>query len=128
MSAARPRHPVLIIEDNEEIRDLLEILLDNDGYRVATAGNGQLALDALHDGLQPCLILLDYHMPVMDGRAFREAQLSAHLVDHVPVLLCSADSSIRTEGLRVDAIMEKPFNYDDLLRVVREHCQMLPRF
>jgi hypothetical protein len=58
----------------------------------------------------------------MDGRAFREAQLSAHLVEHVPVLLCSADTSIRTEGLHVDAVMEKPFDYDDLLRVVRKHC------
>ena len=113
MSPTRPRHPVLIIEDNEEIRDVLEILLQGDGYRVATADNGQLALDALHDGLQPCLSLLDYHMPVMDGRA---AQLSAHLVKLVPVLLCSADTSIRTEGLRVDAIMEKPVDYDDLLR------------
>lgn len=122
MSPTRPRHPVLIIEDNDEIRDVLEILLANDGYRVATAANGKLALDVLHEGLQPCLILLDYHMPVMDGRAFREAQLCAHLVEHVPVLLCSADTTIRTDGLRVDAVMEKPFDYDDLLRVVRNSC------
>lgn len=113
-----PSHLVLIIEDNEEIREVLAILLEGDGYCVATAGNGQEALDVLREGLTPCLILLDYNMPVMDGRAFRELQLAAHLEEQVPALLLSADTTVRTEGMKIKAVIRKPFDYGDLLRLV----------
>lgn len=58
---------VLVVEDNPTNRKVVEALLTKQGIQSVCAENGQEAVDALHDGLRPSLILMDVQMPVMDG-------------------------------------------------------------
>ncbi|MEO5970924.1 MAG: response regulator, partial [Bdellovibrionia bacterium] len=58
---------ILIIEDEETIRDSLQFFLEFEGYQVYSASNGREGLDILSKLDLPCLILLDLMMPVMDG-------------------------------------------------------------
>jgi len=118
-------HRVLVIEDDELIRDSLVDFLEENGYDAIGAVNGQDALDRLVGaGARPCVIVLDLMMPVMDGLAFREAQVGdPNLVD-IPVVVISAykDVGERARSLNVAAHLEKPLKLAELLRVVREYC------
>ena len=67
---------VMIVEDDPDTREMLERFLQLEGFDVRTAANGQLALDALQADSEPCVILLDLMMPVMNGWQFRQAQAS----------------------------------------------------
>jgi CheY-like chemotaxis protein len=67
-----PVRTILLVDDDEEAIDLLENLLVRHGYAVATAHDGQQALDYLRDNPHPCLILLDLMMPRMSGWEFLE--------------------------------------------------------
>ncbi len=111
---------VLVIEDDESIRRLLELALRDEGYATATAANASLALDLLPH-LHPDLILLDLRMPVMGGAAFLDAY-RAMPVRHAPVVLLTAARESETLPLLplVDAVLPKPFDIDELLRLVAE--------
>src|ERR1041385_7372067 len=65
---------ILVVEDDYSIRDVLCAILEENGYAVATACNGDEALRTLREGRAPDLIVLDLRMPVMDGWQFRAAQ------------------------------------------------------
>ena len=62
---------ILLVEDDRGIRTSLQEILEDEGYAVATAENGRVALEALRAGASPDLIVLDLRMPVMDGWQFR---------------------------------------------------------
>ena len=64
------REGILLVEDDRAIRDALEAILADEGYRVSTAADGQQALDQLHSGQGADLIVLDLRMPVMNGWRF----------------------------------------------------------
>jgi DNA-binding response OmpR family regulator len=118
-------HPVLIVEDDEDIRESLIEFLDDEGYEAKGAGNGRDALALLAGvGARPCLIILDLMMPVMDGRAFREEQLRRPDVSGIPVVVISAykDLDVHLEGLGVANCLAKPLDLGALLGVVRAHC------
>ena len=89
----RPRDPVLLIEDHDGTRDAIERLLHLKGYAVRTANDGQEALDYLQGGGRACVIVLDVALPRMDGRTFRERQLSDPALAHIPVVIFSGDPS-----------------------------------
>ena len=63
--------PILIVDDDKDVRIALAELLEGEGYTVAGAHNGQEALQLMRGGLHPAVILLDLMMPVMDGWDFR---------------------------------------------------------
>jgi len=104
------------------VSDVLALLLASDGYAVQCANNGRQALDQLVGGLRPCLILLDFHMPFMDGNAFRTKQLADGIQTDVPVILYSADAAILAMDLKVEAVIRKPFDFDELLQLVERTC------
>ena len=64
--AAKPESVVLVVEDEAESRDTLRELLELEGYKVETASDGKAALEVL-ETIDPCVVLLDLFMPVMDG-------------------------------------------------------------
>jgi CheY-like chemotaxis protein len=114
---------ILVVDDDEDIRESLIAYLEDNGYRPIGAVNGRHALDLLSDpDLRPSLIVLDLMMPVMDGRAFREAQLQSPLLSNIPVILISAyDSAVGlAKSLGIGACLLKPIDPDLFLRFIKE--------
>ena len=113
---------VLVVEDDPDISDALKQMLEFEGYAVACARHGLDALAKLRedDGTAD-LILLDLRMPVMDGFAFREAQLGDAALKEIPVVVVTADSHAaeRSATLHVDTILRKPVDPGHLLDVVK---------
>jgi two-component system, chemotaxis family, chemotaxis protein CheY len=110
---------ILVVEDDQEIRDFLALVLEAEGYAVRTAHNGAMALELIRQQT-PDLILLDMRMPVMDGWAFVQAYRSQP-GPHAPIIVQTAarDAEQTAREVQADAFLGKPFNLDDLLAVVR---------
>jgi CheY-like chemotaxis protein len=124
-----PDHYVLIVEDDEDIRESLMDFLQDHGYESVGAVNGREALEKLGPGHpRPCVIILDLMMPIMDGRAFRRQQLGDPELRAIPVVVISAYQNIdvSVEGLNVTRHMVKPFDLKQLLDVIQEHCPQQP--
>jgi len=110
---------VLVIDDEPQVRATVSEALELEGYDVTQATNGMEAL-ALLASREPEVIILDLWMPVMDGWAFRRAQLASH--PHIPVVVLSALdlSSDRLQELRANALIGKPFDLDVLYGAVHD--------
>ena len=117
-----PTRPILVVEDEPDIRDAVSDLLELEGYAVQTASNGQEALELLDGPLdgeaQPCLILLDVMMPVMDGHAFMARLREDDAHQRIPVVITSASPQV-PEGAR--AHLRKPYELHRLLDVISQH-------
>ena len=112
--------PILVVEDHADLREMLTVLLESEGYGVRTAVNGIEALARLEEA-RPSLILLDLMMPVMSGDEFRERQLADPRYRDVPVICMTAahDGRERAKRMRVDECFQKPLDFDQLISVVR---------
>ena len=117
------RCPVLIVEDDEDLRDMMAQMLTIEGFQAATAANGREALEYLHHTSKPNLILLDLMMPVMDGWEFRRQQKADPAIAPVPVIVLSALDPSRAAGVDAAAFLKKPLDFDRLLELVRAHCR-----
>ena len=112
------RH-ILVVDDEDDILEFVSLVLELGGYAVATARNGQEALDAL--ARRPAdLILLDLNMPVMDGRRFCEEKRRRPDLDPIPLALMSAAENLRERAAPCTPVVElpKPFTLDELLKGV----------
>src|SRR5580765_7552213 len=119
-----PTHcPVLIVEDDEDLRDMMAQMLTIEGFNAATAANGREALDYLHSTGKPNVILLDLMMPVMDGWEFRRQQKADPELAPVPVIVLSALDPPRAATVDADAFLKKPLDFDRLLDLVRDRCR-----
>jgi len=112
--------PVLVVEDDASILDVVRSALEAEGYDVRTATNGQEGLERLADG-KVSLVLLDMRMPVLDGWQFAK-ELKRRAID-VPVVVMTAAQNARrwAEEIEADAYLSKPFDLDDLLDTVARH-------
>jgi CheY-like chemotaxis protein len=122
MPTADPRCPVLIVEDDEDLREMMAQLLSLEGFQAATVANGREALEYLHDRARPDVILLDLMMPVMDGWEFRRHQQADPAIAPVPVIVLSALDQSRAANLEATAFLKKPLDFDRLLTLVRTYC------
>ena len=115
---------VLIIEDDDEIREILAEMLSERGYPVATARNGVEGLAVLRSSMPPCVVLLDLMMPVMDGWALRAEMLADPALAHIPVVVVSgaADLEQKTSQLHAACVITKPVKWPVLLDSVRAYC------
>ncbi len=118
---ARPC-PVLIVEDDADLREMMAQLLSLEGYKAVAVANGREALEYLHGSDAPKVILLDLLMPVMDGWEFRRMQQADPALASVPVIVLSALDQNRAGSLDATAFLKKPLDFDHLLALVREHC------
>src|ERR1700741_1107945 len=123
MTNTEGSRPVLIVEDDHDIREVMRLLLESEGHAVVTAANGEEALLALRSGLRPCLILLDLMMPKMDGFGFRREQLADPAKASIPVVLFSGmyDARMQCMFLGTVGYMQKPVDPDRLLILVAQH-------
>jgi CheY-like chemotaxis protein len=117
------RCPVLIVEDDADLREMMAQLLALEGYHTAAVSNGQEALEYLQQKNAPDVILLDLMMPVMDGWEFRRHQQANPALAGVPVIVLSALDQSRTSDVHADAILKKPLDFDRLLELVRLYCR-----
>src|SRR5579864_2749109 len=106
--------PVLIVEDDADLREMMAQLLALEGYQTAAVANGREALEYLQQENVPNLILLDLMMPVMDGWEFRRHQQANPALAAVPVIVLSALDQSRTAGVNAEAILKKPLDFDRL--------------
>jgi CheY-like chemotaxis protein len=117
-----PHCPVLIVEDDEDLREMMAHLLTLEGFEAATAANGREALDYLQTS-RPEVILLDLMMPVMDGWEFRRQQQADPNLAPVPVIVLSALDQARASNVDAAAFLKKPLDFDHLLDLVRAYCR-----
>jgi two-component system, OmpR family, alkaline phosphatase synthesis response regulator PhoP len=107
---------ILLVEDEDSIRDLLRLNLELEGYEVVSAANGRKALD-LVEGQHFDLLLLDVMLPDVDGFTLTEQVRLAY--PEVPILLLTAKDTAqdRVTGLKkgADDYLTKPFNLEELL-------------
>jgi CheY-like chemotaxis protein len=124
MSPSAVAHcPVLIVEDDAELRDMMAQLLTLEGFVATTVANGREALEYLRQGDCPDIILLDLMMPVMDGWEFRRKQQSDPALAAVPVVVLSALDHRRAAEVDAVAFLKKPLDFDRLLELVRQYCR-----
>ena len=108
---------VLVVDDDPDIRELLFTALEDEGFEVVPAGNGQEAL-AIIKTFRPDVIVLDLMMPVMDGWQFaQELRARDEGDEDIPLVLLSAARDLKTHAKALAAadIIEKPFDLAELL-------------
>lgn len=119
-------HDILIIEDEAGIRDTFKDLLEMEGFNVFTAENGREGLRMLQEIGDPCLILLDLMMPIMNGWEFLEMLKNNHksLMASVPITVISAASDVAAIQENYGCqVLRKPLGIDRLAALAHEHCQ-----
>lgn len=119
--------PVLVVEDDLDIREALQGYLELHGYSVRVAGDGREALAHLAASPRPSLILLDMGLPVMDGHRVLTARGSEPGLAQVPVVILSADTermsprdrAVYAASQGVAAFLSKPVDPRYLLETLR---------
>jgi two-component system chemotaxis response regulator CheY len=110
---------VLIVEDDDDIREVVSGALSNEGFQVYQASSGAHALELLREIPHPSLILADLMMPVMDGWELIKALSQDDRLATLPVVVVSAVDQDAPHGFRR---VKKPFDLDELVRIVAELC------
>ena len=112
--------PILLIDDDDDLRSALATGLARAGFATVQADDGAAGIAILHGGLRPSLIILDHDMPVLDGAGFREAQLAFPAYAHIPLLvLTGSDVQELVEATRPNAYLKKPIALNPLMSIVR---------
>jgi CheY-like chemotaxis protein len=120
MTNPNSAHTVLIVEDEEDLRELMRDALTMRGYSVVTAVEGTDALRKLDDLGPPCLILLDLLMPGMNGWDFFEKVRERPELASVPVIIHSSAATRAPTG--ATRVLQKPLAFERLVSVVAEYC------
>jgi CheY-like chemotaxis protein len=118
--AERPARPtVLVVDDDDDLRDMLVGVLRAAGYGAEGAGDGRVALEMLRaEPGRYSVILLDYRMPNLDGKQFRRLQQVDPAIAGIPVILTSGASDVDEAAIDPDASLRKPVSTPALLAVV----------
>lgn len=123
----RRAHVVLVVEDDDSIRDEVSAVLQCAGYRVLEATDGEQALRLLlsHDMPEPALIVLDMWLPRMTGQELLQVVRGYHRLERIPVIITSASQVFAHFAQVRDAgWLAKPFDADALLTEVSKRCEL----
>ncbi len=116
---------IFVVEDDRSIREILVQILKLEVYGVESFDNGKKAIDRLYQTPEPCLILLDMMMSVMNGEEFMEHfhKLPATILP-IPVFLVSATSNkSESKKMGCKGFVKKPVDLDALLIIVKRFCE-----
>jgi CheY-like chemotaxis protein len=116
--------PLMVIDDDDDLRTALDLIMTAQGYQVAAFGDARRALSALESGTSPFLILLDLMMAGMTGWEFRAAQLQNPAISGIPVVVLTAANAL-TDGVHTLTDVEvigKPFALDTLVQIVQRYA------
>jgi len=118
---------ILVVDDEPEVRQLMEHFLTERGYEVRIAENGRLGLAAL-DSFTPDVVLLDMHMPEMDG--LETLQRLASRAPSLPVIMVTVNDDVETTSrlLQLGAAdyVPKPFNLEYLEQAINIQLSATP--
>jgi CheY-like chemotaxis protein len=122
---------VLVVEDDEDTRELLARVLGEQGYDVVTAENGRVALERLK-GMTPGLVLLDLMMPEMDGFEFAEIFRARPEWATIPVIVVTAKTLTAEDRHRLEGWVEALYakggpNIEAVIEEVRARLGPRPR-
>ena len=118
--AAEDAHKrILVLDDEDGIREAMSSLLSQAGYQVCTSHDGQDALEHLRRNPVD-LVIFDLRMPVMDGWQFRTIQRAEPGLAEIPVIAMSADGSAKAAAIHADLYLRKPFDPDALLLAIEK--------
>jgi chemotaxis family two-component system sensor histidine kinase/response regulator PixL len=122
----RERNPrtILVVDDDEGIRDVLRDILAAEGYAVVCAENGQHALELLETIPLPSMIVLDLSMPVMTGRELLHLLRQDPRFATIPVTVISSVSDF--SGLGDEGVLRKPLDVPRLLEMIESSIARLP--
>lgn len=118
---------VLVVEDDPDIRDIVQDLLESEGYDVVPASHGKQALEFLlgvKKTAKPDLVILDMMMPLVDGRQVLEAMQADPELASIPVLVISAVAREKPAGAA--AFLRKPVSLEKLFETVRTFVNRPP--
>jgi CheY-like chemotaxis protein len=112
--------PILIVDDEDDTAHAVGELLMQRGFEVDRAHNGQAGLDYLRAHGRPAMILLDWSMPLMNGRQMMQAMQAEPEWRTIPVVLFTADPDARNRAIEIRAVgyLKKPCAAFDLLTMV----------
>ncbi len=111
---------VLLVDDDDAIRETLSMILQDHGYEVRTAEHGVDALEVIGSHGEPCFALVDLMMPVMDGVELIEKLKSDPRLATIPVVAFSGGSSVAPPA--GTKLLRKPLGSDVILREIQQHC------
>lgn len=111
---------ILMIDDDADIREVVSVILGEEGHEVELAQEGGEALQRLREGSRPSVILLDLMMPGVDGEAFMNALKSDPLTADIPVVIMSGHRSARRTAAELGAAgcLVKPVDLAQLLAAI----------
>ena len=116
---ASPRRPlILVVDDAPAVRELVQDILEPDGYEVVGAASGSRALSLMAERL-PDLVITDLLMPAMSGFALRSAMLRRSELAPIPVVILSGYWHRPKETLEAAEVLIKPISVDRLRECVR---------
>lgn len=116
------RGTALVVDDNKDIRNLIKQALELEGFEVQEAENGAIAKRKLEAGLNPCVVLLDLMMPVMDGREFLKLKNSRTDWEKIKVVVVSALSATHESLPGAEAVLKKPVDIEAMVEIIEECC------
>ena len=121
MTTDSPEGPILIVDDNDEVREALGALLVNAGHQVLAAADGREALALLQRcPVLPRLVVLDLMMPGLDGWDFRAEQIRDERLASIPIIVLSAHPlAMDAKNMGAAAVLLKPSDPDTLLETIR---------
>jgi CheY-like chemotaxis protein len=111
---------VLVVEDNDDIREAIGAILESEGYEIALAEDGERAIELLAALPRPCLLLVDLIMPKMDGWQLLQRLSRDDRLATIPVVVMSAAASPAT--VPAHRTLKKPVDLEILVQIVRDHC------
>ncbi len=111
---------ILVVDDDPTLCQTIQVVLEEEGFVVATAMDGVEALEQV-ERTRPAMVVLDMGLPLLDGEAVAK-RLRMRYGTTVPIVLMTADGHVKEKGNRVGAVVAlgKPFEIDDLVTAVNQ--------
>jgi CheY-like chemotaxis protein len=119
------RKRVLVVDDDEDIREIITLIVEEEGLEPSAAVDGEDALAQLGSGRKPALVLLDMMMPRLNGADVLSRMRADPALTGIPVVLLSGDLGVRhvAAALGADGSLGKPVELDELLGVIRKYAR-----
>jgi len=116
-------NPVLVVDDDDELRELIALHLNASGFDTLEAGDGMAALEVMKNGKPLSLVLLDLRMPRMNGLELLAQLRAKHMLDGLPVVVLTGDNQAGLQAIAGGArdFLRKPVSPEQLVATVHRY-------